>query len=597
MDQLDVTLKVGKPDMPLSFGQDDRARTESRGDFAQLLTQDAVKDKHARQVMERRAASDSATDRAQDRRDDVHKASREILHQTRRHETHGEERTPNARARKSSEEDNTQSAQGVAQKRAEKSQEKTSVEKISEKTPEKTPEEIAEFRAAIDGQPEAAKDPVANDNIAAAGQTQETSLLAPDTNAAAAPAPGETPESTAIDKLIALLELPQPANDNEKAALTEFLKPLFALMQKNADAPLPERLAELSAAIKEQWQLAARDDAQLKGLLKNLPPQKLDHMAQKFAETLLAVEPKFATLAMPAKEEKTPPAPQTKDFSSEMTDKAEVVAAQKSQTLPPHMLRQMLERSAETQTEPRPQLAPQRQAAVPVNPETQTQAAPPQNAPPQTGAQPQTTQTIPQNTASPHFVAHASLMAERDARIFTGASHDFMTTQGLGEGGRTVSSYDAASQLSALRATRGGAAGLPNPVEQVTLHIHRNARQGIDQMSLQLRPAELGRIDIRLHFADGHVRGTVMADNAATLEILLKDIRGLERALQEAGFNADQGCLEFSLRGDGAQRDAEAKEEKSAEEFSLDETEQPAEQAVEDGEIHYITPGRVNIRV
>jgi flagellar hook-length control protein FliK len=168
-----------------------------------------------------------------------------------------------------------------------------------------------------------------------------------------------------------------------------------------------------------------------------------------------------------------------------------------------------------------------------------------------------------------------------------------------GEGVKHAGSYDFAAQLSAARAVKGGPAGLPAAVEQVTLHIHRQAKAGIDQMTLQLRPAELGRIDVKLDFAPdgGSVKGTVIVETQATLDLLSKDVRSLERALQEAGLRADSGCLEFQLRDQGEGRQAEQDAPKSggdvkaapAEEIALDE---PAMI-----ETYYVTPGRVNIRV
>ena len=53
------------------------------------------------------------------------------------------------------------------------------------------------------------------------------------------------------------------------------------------------------------------------------------------------------------------------------------------------------------------------------------------------------------------------------------------------------------------------------------------------------------RIDVS---EGGRVSAHVVADRADTLELLLRDQRGLERALQQAGFDTDPDSLEFSLR-------------------------------------------------
>ena len=50
---------------------------------------------------------------------------------------------------------------------------------------------------------------------------------------------------------------------------------------------------------------------------------------------------------------------------------------------------------------------------------------------------------------------------------------------------------------------------------------------------------------------DGRVQAVVMADRPETLDMLRRDIAGLEKALADAGLKADTGGLSFSLRGDG----------------------------------------------
>jgi len=161
--------------------------------------------------------------------------------------------------------------------------------------------------------------------------------------------------------------------------------------------------------------------------------------------------------------------------------------------------------------------------------------------------------------------------------------------------------YDFASQLSALRAAKGGPTGLPTPVEQVILQMGRATKDGASQMTIQLRPAELGRIDVKLSFdGEGKMQGTVTADNPATLGLLLKDVRSLERALQEAGLRADPGSLQFNLRGDGQPGGSSGQ---MAGDFgggqggaSLNES--AAMTAFADPvETYYLTPGGVNIRV
>jgi hypothetical protein len=91
--------------------------------------------------------------------------------------------------------------------------------------------------------------------------------------------------------------------------------------------------------------------------------------------------------------------------------------------------------------------------------------------------------------------------------------------------------------------------------EQVFVQMARAAKAGIDRIHIQLHPASLGRVEVRLDLGhDGRVAATVIADRPDTLEMLKSDARGLERALQEAGLKADTDSLQFGLRGEDAGR-------------------------------------------
>ena len=49
---------------------------------------------------------------------------------------------------------------------------------------------------------------------------------------------------------------------------------------------------------------------------------------------------------------------------------------------------------------------------------------------------------------------------------------------------------------------------------------------------------------------DGKVRALVTADVKETLDLLQRDARGLERALQDAGLRTDSNNLQFALRSE-----------------------------------------------
>jgi flagellar hook-length control protein FliK len=93
-------------------------------------------------------------------------------------------------------------------------------------------------------------------------------------------------------------------------------------------------------------------------------------------------------------------------------------------------------------------------------------------------------------------------------------------------------------------------------IEQVSVDIRKAIETGNDRINIQLRPASLGRIEVRLELAiDGRVQAMISADRPETLDMLQRDARGLERALQDAGLRADSHSLSFNLRGGHASTD------------------------------------------
>lgn len=168
----------------------------------------------------------------------------------------------------------------------------------------------------------------------------------------------------------------------------------------------------------------------------------------------------------------------------------------------------------------------------------------------------------------------------------------------LGSTSSVNSPYSFSSQLALTKAATLGTTGLLPAVEQVMLQMNRNAKSGNDQMTLQLNPAELGRVSIKLDIGtDGKVQGTVVASNPATLDLLQKDSRSLERALQDAGLRADPGSLQFSLGGQGQAGNNLGKTTSGTTANSTIQNVVDDAAALDPSEIYYVTPGRVNLRV
>ena len=93
---------------------------------------------------------------------------------------------------------------------------------------------------------------------------------------------------------------------------------------------------------------------------------------------------------------------------------------------------------------------------------------------------------------------------------------------------------------------------LTSATEQVKVKLVKAAQGGLDKIKIQLNPSELGKVEVRLEIGlDGTVRGTVIADKAGTMELLQRDAKQLERALQDAGFETGGDSLDFQMRGGG----------------------------------------------
>lgn len=66
----------------------------------------------------------------------------------------------------------------------------------------------------------------------------------------------------------------------------------------------------------------------------------------------------------------------------------------------------------------------------------------------------------------------------------------------------------------------------------------------------------MGRIDVRMEVRrDGHVMAHLTVEKPETLELLQRDARALQQALNNAGLNADENSLNFSLHDQNAEND------------------------------------------
>ncbi|MBU1304478.1 MAG: flagellar hook-length control protein FliK [Alphaproteobacteria bacterium] len=84
---------------------------------------------------------------------------------------------------------------------------------------------------------------------------------------------------------------------------------------------------------------------------------------------------------------------------------------------------------------------------------------------------------------------------------------------------------------------------------QIAFELVRQVNDGNSRFQMRLDPPELGRIDVKLDMrSSGHINAHLVVDKAETLDLMQRDQRALERALQQAGLDSSKTNLEFSLR-------------------------------------------------
>lgn len=109
---------------------------------------------------------------------------------------------------------------------------------------------------------------------------------------------------------------------------------------------------------------------------------------------------------------------------------------------------------------------------------------------------------------------------------------------------------------AAHTATAVQSAGHAHPATQiVSAHMTKAAKDGgPKEMTIQLDPPELGRVDVRIEFgADKSVKAHLVVEKVETYHMLQRDAAYLDRALQNAGLDTAGGnSLSFELAHDSS---------------------------------------------
>ena len=132
-----------------------------------------------------------------------------------------------------------------------------------------------------------------------------------------------------------------------------------------------------------------------------------------------------------------------------------------------------------------------------------------------------------------------------------GLAGDASLADGMSADGR-LSAANGSFTTYMSAAAKGAASAATT--QMVGVQISRNANAKIDTFTMQLEPADLGALEVRMSFGkDGKVSAKLIADKPETLSMLQRDSMQLERILQQSGLDVSENALSFDLRDQSQQ--------------------------------------------
>jgi flagellar hook-length control protein FliK len=163
-------------------------------------------------------------------------------------------------------------------------------------------------------------------------------------------------------------------------------------------------------------------------------------------------------------------------------------------------------------------------------------------------------------TALQSAASQAATAATSEAAVLTSASET--SAQTGTDAGLGTTAAPALVPLPAIDVAANADTALPSTVassalDQVAASLRQiGSKLGLSQIEIQLKPASLGAVDVKLELThDGRVAAVISADRTDTLMQLQRGSGELQQALRDAGLQTDSGSLSFNLRGDAQTSD------------------------------------------
>ena len=134
-------------------------------------------------------------------------------------------------------------------------------------------------------------------------------------------------------------------------------------------------------------------------------------------------------------------------------------------------------------------------------------------------------------------------------------------------------------------------------VEQIKINITKSAIKGVDTIDIQLKPEDLGKIQIRMHIAkDGKLHADIISSRPETMDMLQKDVSGLQKAFNDAGYDTDSRSFNFSFQKEN-QAGKGQEDNSGLMQFIGDTLEQEAKEAAGNDNLEYDPVLGLNIKV
>ncbi len=135
-------------------------------------------------------------------------------------------------------------------------------------------------------------------------------------------------------------------------------------------------------------------------------------------------------------------------------------------------------------------------------------------------------------------------------------------------------------------------------IDQIKVNITKSAVKGIDKIQIQLKPEDLGRVEVKMQIGkDGKLQAHIISGRPETMDILQKEVASLEKAFSDAGFRMDEGSLSFSFRESNSQNGQERDDELRQFIGNVFEQETAQEQIADDEYLSGFAANGLNIRV